>query len=118
MAIILSIGTDLALMQTRKLLLEREGHTVIGVKDEKALAAACELHHFDVAVLGQTLSPRMKQHIVLLVRGHCPEVKILELYSVTNGRALGDADSWIEVLVAGPYQLVAGIAELAPRLVE
>jgi hypothetical protein len=118
MAIILSIGADLSLMQTRKLLLEQEGPTVIGVMNEKALAAACKLHDFDVAILSQTLSPRMKQHIVPLVRGHCPGIKVLELYSVTNGRTLEDADSWIEVLVAGPHQLVAGVAELAPKLVK
>jgi hypothetical protein len=44
-----------------------------------------------------------------------PEVKAQELYSVTNGRALEDADLWIEVPGDGPTKLVAGVAELSPK---
>jgi hypothetical protein len=115
MALVLSIGTDPSLMLTRKLLLERDGHAVVGVMDEKALAAACELQTFDVAVLSHALSTKMKQHVVALIRRYCPEVKVLELYSITNGRALEDADLWIEVPGDGPTKLVAGVAELAPK---
>jgi hypothetical protein len=49
-----------------------------------------------------------------VIRG-CPEVKVLELYSITSGRALEDADLWIEVSGDGPTKLVAGVAELAPK---
>jgi hypothetical protein len=41
MAFILSIEVDPSLMRTRQLLLEREGHTVIGVMDEKAESNVC-----------------------------------------------------------------------------
>jgi hypothetical protein len=115
MALVLSIGSDPSLMLTRQLLLEQAGHTVIGVTDEKTLAAACELHTFDVAILSQILSLNMKQHVVSLIRGHCPEVKLLELYSITSGRALDDADLWIEVPGNGPEKLTAGVAELAAK---
>ena len=115
MALVLSIGSDPSLMFTRQLLLEQEGHTVVGVTDEKALAAACELHPFDVAVLSHALSSNMKQHVAFLIRGHCPSVKALELYSITNGRALDDADSWIEVPGNGPRQLTTAVAELATK---
>jgi hypothetical protein len=71
MALVLSIGSDPSLMLTRQLLLEQDGHTVVGVMDEKALASACELHTFDVAVLSNALSTNMKQHVVSLIRGHC-----------------------------------------------
>jgi CheY-like chemotaxis protein len=70
MPLVLSIGADPSLMRTRQLILEHEGHTVVGVTDEKALMAACELHSFDVAILSQTLSPKIKQHIVTLIRSH------------------------------------------------
>jgi hypothetical protein len=65
MALVLSIGSDPSLMLTRRLLLEQDGHTVVGVTDEKALAAACELHTFDIAILSNALSSNMKQHVVL-----------------------------------------------------
>jgi len=115
MALVLSIGSDPSLMLTRQLLLEQDGHTVVGVMDEKALAAACELHPFDVAVLSNALSANMKQHVVSLIRGHCPETKVLELYSIATGRALDNADLWIEVPGDGPRQLAAGVAELATK---
>jgi hypothetical protein len=57
----------------------------------------------------------MKQRVASLVRGHCPEIKVLELYSITNGRALDDADLWIEVPGDGPRQLTAGVAKLAKK---
>jgi CheY-like chemotaxis protein len=85
MALVLSVGSDPALMQSRQLVLEGEGHTVVGVTDEKALAAACKRHTFDVAILSQTLSPRMKQHIVSLIRERCPKIKVLELFSIPDG---------------------------------
>jgi hypothetical protein len=75
MALVLLIGSDPSLMHTRKLLLEQDGHAVVGAMDEKTLAAACEVHTFDVAVLSNALSSNMKQHVASLIRGHCPEVK-------------------------------------------
>jgi hypothetical protein len=118
MAQILSIGSNLSAMHTRQLLLEQEGHTVVGAINEKALAAACELITFDVAVLSQTLSPKVKQRIAFLIREHCPGIKLLELYSAPNGHALEDADSWIEVPGNGPSQLTAGVAELAMKMAD
>jgi len=82
MALTLSVGTDQSLMRTRQLLLEREGHSVVVVMDERALAAACAVHNFDVAILSQTLSAKMKQHAASLIREHYPTVKIVELYSI------------------------------------
>jgi hypothetical protein len=74
------IGTDAVLAQTRKLILEMEGHSVISVTDEKSLASSCELYAFDVAVLGQALSANIKRRAADLIRQHCPNVKLLELH--------------------------------------
>jgi CheY-like chemotaxis protein len=113
MGLVLSIGADPSLMRTRQLILEHEGHTVVGVTDEKALTAACEFHSFDVAILSQTLSPKIKQHIVTLIRNRFRAVKILELYSVEQGRALEGADSWIEVPADMPHELSLRVSQLA-----
>ena len=113
MAQVLSIGSNPSVMHTRQLLLEQEGHTVVGATNEKALAAACELITFDVAVLSQTFSPKVKQHIAFLIREHCPGIKVLELYSVPNGRALEDADSWIAVPADSPSELCLRVNQLA-----
>jgi hypothetical protein len=100
-------------MRTRQLLLERVGHTVVKATNDKELAEACERHKFDVAVIGQTLSPNAKKRAAALVREHCPGAKLLELYSVSKGRALDDADSWLEVPADVPQHLAELVTTLA-----
>ena len=115
MALVLCTGVDKTLLQTRRLILEREGHTVVTVSDEKNLTAVCQKHSFNVAVIGQTLSPKMKQRIALLVRQHCPGAKILELHPPYAEKVINDADSWLEVPIDVPQELAARVNELAER---
>jgi hypothetical protein len=75
----------------------------------------CEEHQFDVAVIGQPISSRMKQVVVSLVREHCPDVKILELYHPHEGKALNDADAWLAVHTDVPKDLAERVHELAKR---
>ena len=113
MALVLSIGADAVLMKTRQLILEREGHSVITASDEKSLASACELYVFNVAVLGQALSSNMKRHAADLIRRHCPDVKLLELYS--TGWSLDDADSRLQVPAETPRELADRVTELSKQ---
>ena len=112
-ALVLCTGVDPVLLETRKLILQHAGHKVITTRSEPELTAACEKHTFDVAVIGQTITPRMKKVISTLVRQHCPSAKILELYSPHLGKALDDADSWLEVPAAIPRDLAEKVDELA-----
>ena len=97
MALILCVGLDHELAEKRMKILEKEGHTVIPVFNQKELATACQSHNFDVVVLGHSLSSRMKIHIAELIRQHCKGCRILELYPMSQGRGLVTADSWIAV---------------------
>lgn len=115
MALVLCTGVDPVLLETRRLLLERAGHTVLTVRDERDLTAVCQKHAFDVAVVGQVGTPKMKRVIASVIREHCPAAKILELYSSYQGRALEDADSWMEVPADVPRQLAQRVSELAVR---
>ncbi len=92
---VLSIGSDPALMKNRQLVLENNGHTVVGVTDEKMLIAACGSHSFDIAIISHKISPRMKQRVSTLVRDRCLNIKILEMCD-SSDHALHDADSWME----------------------
>jgi hypothetical protein len=112
LALVLCTGADPALMRTRQLLLERVGHTVVNAMNDKELAEVCERHKFDVAVIGQALSPNAKKRVAALIRERCDGVKLLELYSVPRGRALDDADSWLEV----PAEVPQDLAELVTIL--
>lgn len=116
MALVLCTGTDPVLMRTRELLLERVGHTVIKAMNDKELVEACERHKFDVAVIGQTLSADVKKRAAALVRECCPGAKLLELYSISRGRVLDDADSWLEVPADVPQDLAERVTTLAKAI--
>jgi hypothetical protein len=79
---------------------------------ERDLSAACEKHTFDVAVIGQTVSPRMKRTIASLIRSHCPSAQVLELYQRHEGKVLEDADSWMDVPADVPHDLADRVNEL------
>jgi len=113
MAVVLCTGVDQALLQTRKLVLENAGHTVIDARDERDVLAACNERRFDVAVIGQAVSPRVKQHIAAVVRQHCPSARLLEMYGPHEGRAVQDADDWMEALPQIPGELRERVERLA-----
>jgi DNA-binding NtrC family response regulator len=117
MALVLCTGADPEVMKARERLLERAGHKVVMATNERELSAACRQHRFDVAIIGQTLKPMMKQHVVDLVRQHCPNTKILELYPITDSRTIEDADSWIAVPDNVPPELPDRVAELAAQAI-
>ena len=113
MALVLCTGVDKALLQSRRLILERAGHTVVSAADEKTLATVCQKHSFDVAVIGQTVSRNMKDRFAAVVRQHCPAAKILELYPLYTEKVLADADAWLSVPVDVPKELADRVDELA-----
>jgi len=113
MALVLCTGTDKALLHTRQYILETAGHTVVTVTNEIALLAGCKEHTFDVAVIGQSTGPKMKRRIASLVREHCPEAKVLELYEFHLGREIKDADSWLATPTDVPKDLADRVSELA-----
>ena len=115
MSLILCTGIDPALLETRKLILERAGHTVITATDQRQVAAACEKHQLGVAVIGQTVAPPMRKLIASLIRKHCRSAKILELYPPYEGRVVKDADDWLEVPVDIPDDLVERVEELIQK---
>lgn len=112
MALVLCTGVDPSVVRTRHLILERAGHKVVSAMDEASLSAACQQNKFDVAVVGQTVSAKTKQRIAGLIREYCPATKLLELYTVSTGKVLEDADSWLEVLADLPQELAARVDAL------
>jgi CheY-like chemotaxis protein len=113
MALVLCTGVDKALLLSRRLVLEHAGHTVVSAMDEQTLTAVCQKHSFDVAVIGQAVSPNTKLRIASLIRRHCPDTKILELYPLYSEKVLANADSWLSVPVDVPKNLADRVNELA-----
>jgi hypothetical protein len=112
-ALVLCTGVDESLLRTRKLILEKAGHTVFAMSDERDVMAACKAHRFDVAVIGQTVTPKIKKRVASLIRQHCQSAKLLELYRPYEGRIIEDADSWLLVPTDIPQDLVEYVNKLA-----
>ena len=115
MAMVLCTGADSMLLETRKLILEKAGHTVVPARDQVTVIAACNRWDFDVAVIGQSISPENKRIIGTLIRQHCPESAILELYPAHQSKILDDADAWLAVPVDVPQELAERVGELVNR---
>jgi DNA-binding response OmpR family regulator len=115
MALVLCTGVNPQLMKTRKLLLEQAGHKVITASDERTVDNACQKHTFDVAVIGQDISRRIKPLLLNLIRELCDTTRVLELYSSSIGRILDGADDWLEVPTDSPADLAAKVGVLARR---
>jgi hypothetical protein len=115
MALVLCTGVDPSVVRTRQLILECAGHIVVPVLDEPSLIAACQHNKFDVAVVGQTASAKTKRRIAGIIRECCHDAKVLELYTVSSGKVLEDADSWLEVLADVPQELAARVEALVAK---
>jgi hypothetical protein len=115
MALVLCTGSDPVVMKTRQLLLETAGHTVILASDDSQVEKACKSHQFDVAVIGQNVSPAVKQRFFGLVREHCASTRILELLRPFNDRTLDKADASLVMPSETPEQLVELVTALAQK---
>jgi CheY-like chemotaxis protein len=100
-------------METRRLILEQAGHSVIQASSEPEVVRACSTHAIQVAVISQTIEPQEKLRAFALIREHCPSAKVLSLYVRGLGKALPDADDWLEVPVNVPASLAERVSQLA-----
>ena len=113
MALVLCTGSDPTLLETRRMILERAGHTVVSAMNVSDVTLACKSHRFHVAVIGQSISPDSKRVIAQLVRHNCPSARILELFPPYYGKTLEDADSWLAVPTSVPKELGDVVTQLA-----
>ena len=84
-------------MQTRRLILERAGHSVTQATDLRRVIAACQRDEFHVALLGQLLGFPEKLRVTDVIRKNCPGAKILELYTSVAPEIPKDADAHLSV---------------------
>lgn len=113
MSLVLNTGVYPPLMETRRLMLEQAGHTVITAGEDQEIVIACQQYRFDVAVIGQSAPPKLKRHLFSLIRRECASAKILELVTPDVDKALQAADSWLELPSLLPYALAKRVDELA-----
>lgn len=112
MALVLCTGADATLTQTRQLILEAAGHRAVPALDENQIREACGRHKFQVVVIGQSCSDRLKRELARIIRDCCPSAKVLEVYTPGCETVLRDADDWLES-PAMPNELALRVAVLA-----
>lgn len=113
MARVLCTGIDSLLQETRKMVLEHDGHTVAIAMTEEEIRAACLRSFFDVAIIGQVTLPGMKHSTFHTIREYSPGTRILELHDVNRQPELKGADDWLEVPSDVPEDLLMHVARLA-----
>jgi hypothetical protein len=112
MAIVLCVGINPELLATRKMILERAGHTTFIATSQPEMERACAEHRFDVVVVGQRIVAPEKRRLFALARACTPEAKVLELYEQSGTRELPDADDWLLVPTDVPADLLERIERL------
>lgn len=91
---ILSISYEPALLSTRRLLLEQLGYEVISAEGFIEACEACELNdtHFDLVILGHSISPKDKAKIITHIKRSC-DAPILALLRPNEAPVAGATQS-------------------------
>jgi DNA-binding response OmpR family regulator len=112
MARILSISYSPSLLQTRELLLEQMGHTVVSAEGCVTATEICETDQgFDLIILGHTVPHKDKLEIIRKCGKSCtcPILALLRPHETVVEGAARSIES------DDPKAFVAAIHELAPR---
>ncbi|HET9280759.1 MAG TPA: response regulator [Candidatus Angelobacter sp.] len=115
MALILCIGIDPELIATRRLILESAGHTVVSTMGQRELEDACAEQRFDVAIIGEAMSSKVKRWACQLIRENCPSARVLELHPPYAGKSLNDADAWLAMPTQHPEDLEKTVNSLVAQ---
>jgi hypothetical protein len=113
-ALVLCTGIDPELLATRKLILELDGHTVVSTMNQRELEKVCAEQNFDIAIIGEAMSPKVKRWASQLIRENCPSSRVLELYPYYANRSLTDADAWLGMPREHPEEFKEVVNSLIP----
>lgn len=112
MANIIHVGTNEAILATRKTILEKAAHRVTLARDLREVVAACEREGFDIGIIGQALPPMEKLRVCDTLRKHCPAIRILEFHDAIKPD-LGNANAHLRVADGTLDVFIATVNRLA-----
>ena len=107
---ILCISATDAILQTRKLLLERHHYEVVPALNFKEVEEACKRSNFDLALIGHDIEPKIKKAIGVKIREHRPDSPIVEMC-----RYSPEIEGSIFTTTESPAELLQTIAEVCRR---
>lgn len=118
---ILSVSYDLALLQTREMLLQAAGYEVVSIEGFQAmldLAKGESVPDFDLVILGHSIAHRDKAALIRLVREHW-KAPVLALLRAGESSDVGADDACdpfhVQVFMAKVKSMVAGKPKTAHR---
>jgi DNA-binding response OmpR family regulator len=106
---VLSASADPALAYSRELLLRSQGCEVKTSLSQSEAKALLKSEHFDLLVLGNSLTPKTCRELAKDFRSHNPSGKIIEILSARWHDPMNDPDT----TTIGPEELVAAVREWA-----
>jgi hypothetical protein len=98
-------------MQTRKMILQRAGHTVAQARDLREVIASCRSDSFSVVILGPALPRNEKLRVRDVLYIECRDAKVLELHTGVAPE-LSSADAHLRVTASAPEGLVDCVESL------
>jgi CheY-like chemotaxis protein len=109
--VVLAVGYDPVLLETRSQVLEGAGYTVVVIRSLKRAVTEFLEGDFDLIVLCHSIPQDDRQRFADLIRGHSPRTPIA-FVSSSLGQYDASADLTIE---SNPTDLLSGLRELLSR---
>jgi CheY-like chemotaxis protein len=114
MANVLQVGTNEAVLATRKAILEKAGHSVTLARDLRELISACEGSSFDIGIIGQAMPTMEKLRVSDTLRNRCEGIRLLEFHDAIKPD-VETADAHLRVADTTPASFLDIVNELARR---
>jgi len=102
---ILHVAYVPALLQTRQVMLEKNGYTVISALGNDEAIALASSAHFDLAVVSSSAPPAVRSEMVRWLKQHIPDVHIVALLAFEHVRlldvdcaVLSDSRDWLAAI--------------------
>lgn len=92
---VLSISYDVVLLNTRAMILEREGYTVTSAQTLRDAIALLQQDRFDAAIIGHSIPIEEQRQMSEAIRQQCPDAPVIAL-TRREGERLTFADRAIE----------------------
>ena len=110
--IILIYGRDPQLLETRRMVLERTGYTVLTTNALAEIDHTAALHRIDLCILCYSLSMEECGRALALVHSRCPLVKSLVLTSGASGCSSTHLLDQVFDAMEGPAKLISTVNQL------
>lgn len=106
---VLSISYDVVLLNTRAMILEREGYTVTSAQTLRDAIELLQRTSFDAAIIGHSIPVEEQRQMAAAIRQQCPHAPVIAL-TRREGERLAFADRAIEA--QKPEEMVAELRHL------